>query len=137
MLADLGIRSTIVMPVHVQGAWWGCLSVDECDADRTWQLAEVDAIRVVANTLGAAIEREQGARRLGEAEQRYRAIVEHLPAAIYLDRAERSDAHDLGQPRDRRDHRYTPQEWIDEPDLWLTIMSPEDRPEAERTYIGS
>jgi PAS domain S-box-containing protein len=137
MLADLGIRSTIVMPVHVQGAWWGSLCVDECDEDRVWQPAEVDAIRVVANTLGAAIEREQGARRLGEAEERYRAIVEHVPAAIYLDRADRSMHTIYVSPQVEEITGYTPQEWIDDPDLWLTIMSPEDRPEAERSYVES
>ena len=137
MLADLGIRSTIVMPVHVQDAWWGSLGFDECDEDRAWQPAEVDAIRVVANTLGAAIEREQGARRLGEAEERYRAIVEHVPAAIYLDRADRSMHTIYVSPQVEEITGYTPQEWIDDPDLWLTIMSPEDRPEAERSYIES
>ncbi len=137
MLADLAIRSTIVMPVHVHGAWWGYLCFDECDEDRAWQPAEVDAIRVVANTLGAAIEREQGARRLGEAEERYRAIVEHVPAAIYLDRADRSMRTIYVSPQVEEITGYTPQEWIDDPDLWLTIMSPEDRPEAERTYVES
>ena len=48
------------------------------------------------------------------------------------------DAHDLRQPPDRGRSRGTrPQEWIDDPDLWLTIMSPEDRPEAERSYLES
>lgn len=136
-LADAGIRSTIVMPVHVQGEWWGYICFDESDEDRIWQPAEVDAIRVVANTLGAAIEREQGARRLGEAEERYRAIVEHVPAAIYLDRADRSMHTIYVSPQVEEITGFTPQEWIDEPDLWLTIMAPEDRPEAERTYLES
>ena len=101
------------------------------------QPAEVDAIRVVANTLGAAIEREQGARLLGEAEERYRAIVEHVPAAIYLDRADRSMHTIYVSPTGRGDH------WVHAPGMdrrtrpVATIMAPEDRPEAERTYLES
>ncbi len=136
-LAEAGIRSTIIMPVHLEGMWWGYLGFDECRTDRVWQPAEVDAIRVVANTLGAAIEREQGARRLGEAEERYRAIVEHVPAAIYLDRADRSMRTIYVSPQIEEITGFTPQEWIDDPDLWLTMMAPEDRPEAERTYLES
>ena len=137
MLEGAGIRSAIVVPVHVAGLWWGYLGFDDCHADRAWQPAEVDAIRVVANTLGAAIEREQGARRLSEAEERYRAIVEHVPAAIYLDRADRSMHSIYVSPQIEAITGYTPQEWIDDPDLWLTIMGAEDRADTERTYLDA
>jgi PAS domain S-box-containing protein len=132
-----GIRSLIVVPVHVGDEWWGYIGIDACASDRLWQTAEVDAVRVVANTLGAAIEREQAARRLSEAEERYRAIVEHVPAAIYLDRADRSMESIYMSPQVEEITGYTPQEWIDDPTLWLAIMAPEDRAEVERTYLES
>jgi PAS domain S-box-containing protein len=137
MIERAGIRSTIIMPVHVAGRWWGYLGFDDCHADRVWQPAEVDAIRVVANTLGAAIEREQGARRLSEADERYRAIVEHVPAAIYLDRADRSMHSIYVSPQIETITGYTPQEWIDDPDLWLSIIAAEDRADTERTYLDA
>jgi PAS domain S-box-containing protein len=137
VIEGAGIRSTIIMPVHVAGRWWGYLGFDDCHADRVWQPAEVDAIRVVASTLGAAIEREQGARRLSEAEERYRAIVEHVPAAIYLDRADRSMHSIYVSPQIEAITGYTPQEWIDDPDLWLSIMVAEDRDDAGRTYLDA
>jgi PAS domain S-box-containing protein len=130
-----GIRSMIIVPVHVGGSWWGYIGFDDCHADRVWQPAEIDAIRVVANTLGAAIERERGARRLTEAEERYRAIVEHVPAAIYLDRADRSMHPIYVSPQIEAITGFTPQEWIDDPALWLSIMAPEDRADVERTYV--
>jgi len=133
--ARLGIRSVMVMPVFAGGSWWGSISLDDCSTDRVWQPAEIDAIRVVANTLGVAIEREQGARLLTEAEKRYRAIVEHVPAAIYLDRADRSMHSIYVNPQIEEITGVTPQEWIDDPELWLTMMPPEDRAETERTYL--
>jgi PAS domain S-box-containing protein len=137
VIAQAGIRSTIIVPVHVGVTWWGYIGFDECHEDRIWQPAEIDAIRVVANTLGAAIEREQGARHLTEAEERYRAIVEHVPAAIYLDRADHSMRTIYVSPQIEDITGFTPQEWIDEPDLWLSIMAADDRVGAERTYLES
>ena len=125
----------MVMPVFVGGSWWGSIGLDECRVERVWQPAEIDAIRVVANTLGAAIEREQGARRLTEAEERYRAIVEHVPAAIYLDKADRSMRSIYVSPQIEEITGVTAQEWIDDPELWLTMMPQEDRAEVERTYL--
>ena len=135
MIEEAGIRSTVIVPVHVGGAWWGYIGFDDCHLDRDWQPAEVDAIRVVANTLGAAIERERGARLLTEAEERYRAIVEHVPAAIYLDRADRSMETVYVSPQIEAITGYTPQDWIDDPGFWLTIMAPEDREQTERSYV--
>ena len=137
MIEGAGIRSTIIMPVHVAGRWWGYLGFDDCHTDRVWQPAEVDSIRVVANTLGAAIEREQAARRLSEAEERYRAIVEHVPAAISLDRADGSKHPVYVSPQIEAITGYTPQEWIDDPDLWLSIMAAEDRADTERAYLDA
>ncbi len=134
MIEASGIRSVVIVPVHVDGSWWGYIGLDACGEARVWQPAEIDAIRVVANTFGAAIEREVGAERLTEAESRYRAIVEHVPAAIYLDRADRSMHSIYVSPQIEEITGFTPQEWIDEPDLWLRIMEPEDR-ETRGTHV--
>ena len=135
IIQEAGIRSTIIVPVHVGGSWWGYIGFDDCRSDRVWQPAEIDAIRVIANTLSAAIERELHARLLTEAEERYRAIVEHVPAAIYLDRADRSMHSIYISPQIEELTGITQQEWLDDPELWLSIMLPEDREEAQRTYI--
>ncbi|HEX7247715.1 MAG TPA: PAS domain-containing protein, partial [Actinomycetota bacterium] len=131
---EFGILSIMVMPVFADGVWWGSIGLDDCRSDRVWQPAEIDAIRVVASTLGAAIEREQAARRLTEAEERYRAIVEHVPAAIYLDRPDASMHSVYVSPQIEHIMGVTPQEWIDDPELWLTIIAPEDREQVRRSY---
>ncbi|MET0800815.1 MAG: PAS domain-containing protein [Actinomycetota bacterium] len=132
-----GIRSVTVVPVHVAGSWWGYIAFDDCAAEREWQPAEIDSIRVVANTLGAAIDRERNARRLTDAEQRYRAIVEHVPAAIYLDIADRSMRSVYVSPQIEEITGIPPKEWMDEPDAWLKAIPAEDRDEIERTYLDA
>ncbi|MBI3647709.1 MAG: PAS domain-containing protein [Actinobacteria bacterium] len=79
------ILSLCVVPVFVAGEWWGMIGVDQCDEERRWKPAEIDAIRVVANTLGAAIGRERAERRLSETEARYRTLVEQIPAITYME----------------------------------------------------
>ena len=63
--------------------------------------------------------------------------MEHVPAAIYLDRADRSMALVYVSPQIEDITGYTPQEWIDDPELWLTIIVAEDRAETERTYLDA
>jgi PAS domain S-box-containing protein len=78
------ILSVCAVPVFVAGEWWGLIGLDECDEERAWQAAEIDALRVAANTLGAAIGRERAERRLSETESRYRTFVEQIPAITYI-----------------------------------------------------
>lgn len=53
------IHSIIVMPIFVNNAWWGHIGFDEYTKDRRWSAAEIDALSVAANIIGAAIERQQ------------------------------------------------------------------------------
>ena len=79
------IRSVIAVPVFANDAWWGYIGFDHREEDRIWHDAEIEALTVTANTLGAAIERERSARRLAEAQARYRSLIETIPAVTYID----------------------------------------------------
>jgi diguanylate cyclase (GGDEF)-like protein/PAS domain S-box-containing protein len=73
--------------------------------------------------------------RLHEAEQRYRALVEDLPAIVYVDLADESMATIFVSPQIERILGVTPQEYIDDPDLWARMLHPDDRERALQTYV--
>jgi len=79
MLAPGGAKSLVVVPIFASGSWWGFMGLDECEAEREWHSAEIDALKTAAGTLGAAIGRqdsEAAMRRLATAvEQAAEAIV--------------------------------------------------------------
>jgi PAS domain S-box-containing protein len=85
-LLDLqGILACVVMPIFVGEEWWGFIGFDHCTEEHTWQPAEIDALTVAANTLGAAIGRERAELRLSETERRYQSLVEQIPAITYIE----------------------------------------------------
>ena len=59
ILALQGIQSLALVPIHVDNRWWGFIGVDECRHERVWSEAEITSLRAAADTLGAAIERDQ------------------------------------------------------------------------------
>ena len=81
----------------MDGEAWGSIGF-VAGQERDWQTAEIDAVRVVANTLGAAIGRQRAAQRLHEAESRYRRLIETIPAATYIDTVGRDLPGDLHEP---------------------------------------
>ncbi|MDQ3378550.1 MAG: PAS domain S-box protein, partial [Actinomycetota bacterium] len=75
-------------------------------------------------------ERKKAERQVREAEQRYRTLVEQLPAAIYVQDA--GDGDEPGgitymSPQVEDQSGYTPQDFLQDPELYMGIIHPEDR----------
>lgn len=69
------------------------------------------------------------------AEERFRAIVEHIPAAVYLDRPDGSMESVYISPQVEEIMGVSVQRYLREPDLWLQLMVDGDRLRCERSYL--
>jgi PAS domain S-box-containing protein len=78
------ILSIVLVPIFVEGRWWGYIGFDECVEEREWSAAEVGALGAAAGTLGAAIRRRSTEEQLRGSEERYRAVIEQATDGIYL-----------------------------------------------------
>jgi PAS domain S-box-containing protein len=75
LLAPQAIKSILVVPIMVESHWWGFMGYDECNCERVWSPAEIDALKTAADTLGVAIER-------GHLEEQRRLLQENLQNAL-------------------------------------------------------
>ena len=78
------ILSIVLVPIFVEGRWWGYIGFDECVEEREWSAAEVGALGAAAGTLGAALRRRSTEEQLRGSEERYRAVIEQATDGIYL-----------------------------------------------------
>jgi diguanylate cyclase (GGDEF)-like protein/PAS domain S-box-containing protein len=73
-----------------------------------------------------------------EADSRYRVLVEHVPAAVYIDVADDgvSDGGRLAymSPQISGILGYRPDEFVDDPELWPGLIHPDDRVAAIAAY---
>ncbi|HYJ59833.1 MAG TPA: PAS domain-containing protein [Actinomycetota bacterium] len=127
-LAAQDIASTLVLPIRADGEWWGCVGFDECVRIRDWADGEIEAMRAAAALLGAALTRQRQDDRLRRAEERYRSVVEQIPAVTYFDVVGEGAVH-LGfvSPQIEALLGYPPERFLAEPDLWFEIVHPEDQ----------
>jgi signal transduction histidine kinase len=54
-LAEDETLSIAVVPIVVDGAWWGMIGFDECVFERVWTPGDIDGLRAAASTIAAAI----------------------------------------------------------------------------------
>ena len=71
-------------------------------------------------------EHKRAEERLQEAEARYRSLVEEMPAVIYIQKTEHKGAIAYISPQIEDIMGYSPQEYIDDPNLWVKTTYPED-----------
>ena len=72
---------------------------------------------------------------LRETETKYRAIVEHVPAAIYVDRPDGSMSSLYVSPQVEAILGVSPQAYLEDPELWLALMDADAREEMRRSYL--
>ncbi len=82
-------------------------------------------------------DRRRAEGRVRDAEQRYRKLVERLPAVVYVDAADELSTALYMSPRYEELLGYTWEEQLSQPDLWVRTLHPDDRgwvvAESDRT----
>ena len=61
------------------------------------------------------------------AEERYRTLVEQIPAVTYIDEIDETSSAIYMSPQVEGMSGYTPEEWLEDPELWIKILHTEDK----------
>jgi PAS domain S-box-containing protein len=71
--------------------------------------------------------RDESERARADAETRYQALIEQLPAVVYIDTHEETPVTLYISRQIESLSGYRPEEWTADPEFWLRVMHPDDR----------
>ena len=74
ILVSQDILSIAIVPIFVFGDWWGLIGFDDCINERQWSSAELHALKIVAEMISIAIERQHKEKLIKEQEKKIQAI---------------------------------------------------------------
>jgi diguanylate cyclase (GGDEF)-like protein/PAS domain S-box-containing protein len=86
LLTKGGVARTMLMPVMVDGKYWGLIGFDTCDPERVWLDYEMEGLRTIAGLVGTAIQRDRYIKELADANR----IVQSTPTILYRMRGDPS-----------------------------------------------
>jgi len=76
LLEAQDIVSILVIPIHIEGRFWGFMGFDECHEERVWADGEVATLRTAAAAIGGTIARARAAAELKASERRFRSYFD-------------------------------------------------------------
>jgi PAS domain S-box-containing protein len=90
-------------------------------------------VRMDENDLSVALvvrditEQRRAELRRREAEERYRLLLENIPAILYMDAVDENSSNLFTSPYIEELMGYTVDEWVNDKDLWPRLIYPDDR----------
>jgi diguanylate cyclase (GGDEF)-like protein/PAS domain S-box-containing protein len=141
-LLALGVSAVLIatkgadtwMPGLVQGV---AATVFALTGLRQWLLVN-ERGRLLEQSMQTRADLQDALARRAEADTRYRVLVEHVPAAVYIDMQD-PKVTDGGRllylsPQIEAILGYPPEAFIDDPELWPSLIHPDDRDIALNAY---
>jgi two-component system, NtrC family, sensor kinase len=92
-IQPLEFKSILVTPIMVENAWWGFVTLADCQIERQWTDAEKDSLRAMADMLGAAIARQRAQDGLLEAKETLELRVQERTKELRAEVAAKDRAH--------------------------------------------
>jgi PAS domain S-box-containing protein len=72
-------------------------------------------------------QRKEAEQSLQESEAKFRRLVEHLPAIVYMNPASAASSTIYVSPQVKTMFGYTQEEWLADPEFWIKALHPEDQ----------
>ncbi len=91
-----------------------------------WSSEEIELARYFANFAAVALENLRLLNRLAETEGRFRSLVEHIPAIVYICDVEPPYPTIYVSPQTEPMLGYSPKEWLDDTSFFMKLIHPED-----------
>ena len=108
ILEPQGVLAIAVVPIFVDDQWWGFLGLDDCECERHWSTAEIDALKAAASTLGAAIQLQRALSQLREQQEQYQQVFEATGDGLVI--SDIKGGYVQANPAFHRMHGYQPGE---------------------------
>ncbi len=124
-LQATGALSVLIMPVFVDGKWWGLLEIHACNEACAHSSDDADIGTILASLIGAALARSRAVNELTDAAR----VIENSSTLLFRVAAEKPYGMSYISRNIAR-YGYSAEEMLTSPTRYLELVHPEDLPKV-------
>jgi PAS domain S-box-containing protein len=128
-LAAQGVLAILVVPIFIDGRWWGQIGLDDCQTEREWMQSEIDTFKTLAEIIGASLAWQERLAELADANR----IIENSPTILFRF-GTGEDVPLLYVSQNISQYGYSPEELLRSPTRWARIVHPDDFPTVRADF---
>ena len=83
-LQNQQIKSVLILPIYLEGTFYGLLGIDDDEIERNWPLENIQLIQSLTNNIANAIDRLNKELKIQESENNFREINESIEDVFWL-----------------------------------------------------
>lgn len=83
VLRQQDIKALLVLPLNVEGEYWGFIGFDDCASNREWAESDTGILQIAAEVISQYVLRKKQEEKLWQENQRFRAIVDSAADFIF------------------------------------------------------
>jgi diguanylate cyclase (GGDEF)-like protein/PAS domain S-box-containing protein len=121
MLDSIGTKSLLLVPIMIDGKYWGQIGLESCSAERVWADFEIEILQTLGELIGSSIRRERYVNEIANANQ----IVLNTPTILYRLRGDPSLPMEYVSQNIRM-FGYEPVELTESPHFYRNLVHPDD-----------
>jgi signal transduction histidine kinase/DNA-binding response OmpR family regulator len=86
-LSSFDIKSIVIIPMFLEGDFWGFFSIDDCRNERAFSNEEINILRSAGLMMSSAVNRNNQVMKMREADERTQIMIDAAPfSAIFWDK---------------------------------------------------
>jgi diguanylate cyclase (GGDEF)-like protein/PAS domain S-box-containing protein len=130
-LRSQGVLAALVIPIFVDGEWWGQVAFDNCKDEREWSSAEIDSVKTLAELVGSSLARAKHIKELSDAGR----IIENSSAILY--RLEPKPPFSVTYiSRNIARYGYPAAQFFVSPERYFELVHPDDRADVLASFAA-
>jgi PAS domain S-box-containing protein len=130
ILESQDILSMLVIPITVEGKWYGFIGFDEVKEKREWSKEDIRTLQTASEIIGIYIEKRKFEETLRVSEEKFRSLVENANEVIYS--LTPGGEFSYISPKFTDITGYAVHDWIGRP--LFSLMHPDDKQESQKWF---